>query len=40
MTMATELNRDTGAIFRHSTSTYRQRWYEVSAVHTTKGAPQ
>ena len=28
------------AIFRHSTSTYWQRWYEANAVHTTKGAPQ
>ena len=26
--------------FRHSTSTYQQRWYEANAVHTTKGASQ
>ena len=40
MTTTTELNRDTDAIFRHSTSTYEQRWYEAGAVPTTKGAPQ
>jgi hypothetical protein len=40
MTTTTEPNRDTDAIFRHSTSTYQQRWYEANAVHTTKGAPQ
>jgi hypothetical protein len=40
MTAATEPDRDTDAIFRHSTSTCQQRWYEAGAVHTTKGAPQ
>jgi hypothetical protein len=36
----TEVDRDTEAIFRHSTSTYQQRWFEAGAAHTTKGAPQ
>jgi hypothetical protein len=40
MTTTTEPDRDTDAIFRHSTSTYQQRWYEANAVHTTIGAPQ
>ena len=40
MTTAKEPDRNTGAIFRHSTSRYQQRWYEAGAVHNTKGAPQ